>query len=48
MQHPVMRTYRHGKKRYRLLRVDHEPVEAKAQLGLVPAREIPVYLEARK
>ena len=34
--------------RYRLVRTDDKPVEAKAQIGLVPSREIPVYLEARK
>jgi cytochrome P450 len=34
--------------RYRLTRADDKPVEAKAQIGLVPAREIPVYLELRK
>ncbi|HUB90147.1 MAG TPA: cytochrome P450 [Dyella sp.] len=30
--------------RYRLQRADDEPVVAKAQLGLVPSREIPVHL----
>ncbi len=34
--------------RYQLIRADCEPVKAKAQLGLVPAREIPIYLEVRK
>ena len=34
--------------RYRLIRADDKPVQAKAQIGLVPAREIPVYLETRK
>ncbi len=34
--------------RYRLIRADQEPVKARAQLGLVPAREIPIYLEVRK
>jgi enediyne biosynthesis protein E7 len=33
--------------RYRLLRADDNPVEAKAQLGLVPSREIPAYLEQK-
>jgi cytochrome P450 len=34
--------------RYRLVRANREPVEAKAQITLVPAREIPIYLEVRK
>lgn len=34
--------------RYRLIRADNEPVKPKAQIGLIPAREIPVYLEVRK
>jgi cytochrome P450 len=33
--------------RYQLIRADHEPVEAKAQIGLIPAREIPMHLEVR-
>jgi prepilin-type N-terminal cleavage/methylation domain-containing protein len=33
--------------RYQLIRADHEPVKAKAQIGLIPAREIPVHLEVR-
>ncbi len=34
--------------RYRLKRTDDRPVAAKAQIGLVPEREIQLYLEARK
>ncbi len=34
--------------RYRLVRANREPVEARAQITLVPAREIPIYLEVRK
>jgi len=33
---------------YRLIRADNDPVKAKAQLGLVPARAIPIHLEVRQ
>ncbi len=34
--------------RYRLALANREPVEARAQITLVPAKEIPLYLEVRK
>ncbi len=34
--------------RYSLARANREPVEARAQITLVPAQEIPLYLEVRK